>query len=220
MTGQTWLWTPPRPTFASVGIGQLLRAYRQAHGLTQQQLADQLGFDQSYVSKVESGRRAIHDISTLRHIARNLGLAPEDVGLTPGAMIDRRREPVRDAAAEQAAASQRSWRLTRDHLNQHRIQLARAAARLYPETHRLAGGLLARPGWIWNTPVDIGDVRLSWEDNAPEPVITGAEPEAEPCRPLLGNGRDQARYQRYTRAMRDLDPDHDPVGAPSYTPAP
>ncbi|MCK9923110.1 helix-turn-helix domain-containing protein [Frankia sp. AgPm24] len=206
MTGHTWLWTPPRATPASVGVGQLLRAYRQAHGLTQQQLADRLGFDQSYVSKVESGRRAIHDISTLRHIARNLSLSPEDVGLAPGAMNDRRREAVpRSAAAEQIAASQRAWRLTRDHLNHHRISLARAAVRLYPETDRLGSGLLSRPGWVWDRPVDIDDVQLHWRDDVEPPLIKGDEPETAGSRPLLGGANAQTRYQRYTRAMRDLD---------------
>lgn len=205
MTGQTWLWTPPRPASASVGVGQLLRTYRQTHGLTQQQLADLLGFDQSYVSKVESGRRAIHDISTLRHIARNLGLAPEDVGLAPGGLAERRRAAERDDVGERVAASQRSWRLARDHLNHHRISLARAAARLYPDTHRLGNGLLTRPGWIWDAPVDLADIDLVWDERGVEPTVTGSEPEAEAARPLIGDGSAQSRYQRYTRAMRDLD---------------
>jgi transcriptional regulator with XRE-family HTH domain len=205
-TGQTWLWTPPRPTPAPVGVGQLLRAYRQAHGLTQQQLADQLGFDQSYVSKVESGRRAIHDISTLRHIARHLDLAPEDVGLAPGALSDRRRDAGRDALSEQAAASQRAWRVTRDTLNRNRIRLAKAAAGLYPDAYRLLGsGLLTRTGWIWPEPVDVAEVGLRWVDDVPEPVITGGEAETDGARPLVADGGPYVRYQRYTRAMRDLD---------------
>ncbi|MDT3438841.1 helix-turn-helix transcriptional regulator [Pseudofrankia sp. BMG5.37] len=205
MTGQTWLWTPPRPTPAPVGVGQLLRAYRQAHGLTQQQLADQLGFDQSYVSKVESGRRAIHDISTLRHIARHLDLSPEDVGLAPGTLSDRRRDAARDAFTEQAAASQRAWRVTRDTLNRNRIKLAKAASGLYPEPYRLFSGLLARPGWIWPRPLDIDEVGLRWTDDVPEPVLTGGEPETDGARPLIADGGPYVRYQRYTRAMRDLD---------------
>lgn len=206
MTGQTWLWTPPRPTPASTGVGQLLRAYRQAHGLTQQQLADKLGFDQSYVSKVESGRRAIHDVSTLRHIARHLRLSPEDVGLAPGALAERRRDAgPPDDAAERAMASQRSWRLTRDHLNHHRISLARAAARLYPDTYRIGNGLLSRPGWMWGQPVELADISLTWSEDAAPPVVTGVEPETIGARPLSGNGGPNPHYTRYTRAMRDLD---------------
>ncbi|MBL7490207.1 helix-turn-helix transcriptional regulator [Frankia sp. AgB1.9] len=205
MTGQTWLWTPPPPSPVPVGVGQLLRAYRQAHGLTQQQLADQLGFDQSYVSKVESGRRAIHDISTLRHIARHLELAPEDVGLAPGTLAERRREPGRDSLSEQATASQRGWRVTRDTLNRNRIRLAKAAAGLYPEAYRLCPGLLTRPGWIWPQPLDISEVGLRWADEVSEPAITGGEPETDGARPLIADGGPYVRYQRYTRAMRDLD---------------
>jgi transcriptional regulator with XRE-family HTH domain len=205
-TGQTWLWTPPRPTPAPVGVGQLLRAYRQAHGLTQQQLADQLGFDQSYVSKVESGRRAIHDISTLRHIARHLDLTPEDVGLAPGSLSERRREGSRDALSDQALASQRAWRVTRDTLNRNRIRLAKAAAGLYPDAYRLLNsGLLTRAGWIWQQPIDINDVGLHWVNEVPEPTITGGEPETDGARPLVADGGPHVRYQRYTRAMRDLD---------------
>jgi transcriptional regulator with XRE-family HTH domain len=198
------LWTPTRPTAA--GVGQLLRAYRRAHGLTQQQLADRLGFDQSYVSKVESGRRAIHDIATLRHIARHLALSPEDVGLAPGALPERRREAgPPDPVGERVIASQRAWRLTRNHLNHHRISLARAAARLYPETYRLGNGLLTRPGWVWADPVDVGDVDLSWSDDATPPLVTGDEVGAEGARPLSGDSGSHTRYRRYTRAMRDLD---------------
>jgi transcriptional regulator with XRE-family HTH domain len=208
VTGQTWLWTPTRPTAngVGVGVGQLLRAYRRAHGLTQQQLADRLGFDQSYVSKVESGRRAIHDIATLRHIARHLDLSPEDVGLAPGVLPERRRESgTVDPVGERVIASQRAWRLTRNHLNHHRISLARAAARLYPDTYRLGNGLLTRPGWIWANPADIDDVELNWSDDATPPLVTGEEAAAEGARPLIGDGGSHTRYQRYTRAMRDLD---------------
>ena len=206
MTSQTWLWTPPRPAPASTGVGRLLRAYRQTHGLTQQQLADKLGFDQSYVSKVESGRRAIHDVSTLRHIARHLRLSAEDVGLAPGTLAERRRDaPPPDDDAEKALSSQRAWRLTRDHLNHHRISLARAAARLYPDTYRIGNGLLTRPGWTWGQPVDITDVNLRWADDTTPPIVTGVEPGTIGARPLTGNGGPNPHYTRYTRAMRDLD---------------
>ncbi len=184
-------------------MGLLLRSYRQTYGLTQQQLAERLGFDQSYVSKVESGRRAIHDISTLRHIARRLSLSPEDVGLAAGSLTEARRDtaPV-SPIAERVAASQRTWRLTRDHLNHHRISLARAAARLYPETYRLGNGLLTRPGWLWDAPVDIADIGLEWSADVIPPAVSGAGTDTEHVRPLAGDG---SPFGTYTRAMRDLD---------------
>ncbi|WP_322767885.1 helix-turn-helix transcriptional regulator [Frankia sp. Cr1] len=203
MTGQPWLWTPPHQTSRPAGVGPLLRSYRQTYGLTQQQLAERLGFDQSYVSKVESGRRAIHDISTLRHIARRLSLSPEDVGLAAGSLSEGRRDvAAANPLADRVAASQRAWRLTRDHLNHHRISLARAAAQLYPETYRLGNGLLTRPGWMWDAPVDIADIELEWSDTASPPTVSGAGTDTEHVRPLTADG---SAFGTYTRAMRDLD---------------
>jgi transcriptional regulator with XRE-family HTH domain len=66
-----------------VGIGRVLRDYRHVHGLTQAQLADLLGVDQSYVCKLEKGRRRIRDIDTLRLIAARVGIPPETLGLAP-----------------------------------------------------------------------------------------------------------------------------------------
>ncbi|WP_239308666.1 MULTISPECIES: helix-turn-helix domain-containing protein [unclassified Frankia] len=204
MTGQPWLWMPPHQASRPVGVGLLLRSYRQTYGLTQQQLAERLGFDQSYVSKVESGRRAIHDISTLRHIARRLSLSPEDVGLAAGSLADLRRDSSTtvDPLAERVAASQRTWRLTRDHLNHHRIRLARAAAQLYPEAYRLGNGLLTGPGWMWDAPIDIADVGLEWSDATHPPTISGTGTDTEHVRPLTGDG---SAFGTYARAMRDLD---------------
>jgi transcriptional regulator with XRE-family HTH domain len=202
VSGQPWLWTPPRPASQTAAVGVLFRSYRRTHGLTQQQLADRLGFDQSYVSKLESGRRAIHDVSTLRHIARALRLPAEEVGLAAGTLDDRGTEAHADGVSERASASQRSWRLVREHLNSNRIEAARAAARLYPESTRIGAGLLTRPGWIWDRPVDVSDIGLRWSDLAAAPTITGSEPEAERGRPLMDDGHP---FRSYTRAMRDLD---------------
>ncbi|MGF7238735.1 MAG: helix-turn-helix domain-containing protein [Frankia sp.] len=202
MSGQAWLWTPPRPTSSSAGVGVLLRSYRRTHGLTQQQLADRLGFDQSYVSKLEGGRRAIHDISTLRHIARALVLPPEEVGLASGSLDERGPDAPHSEGTDRVSSSQRSWRIVREHLNSNRITLARAAARLYPDASRIGAGLLSRPGWIFEHPVDVDDLALSWSDLATVPAVTGTSPEGERSRPLMDDGRP---FPTYTRAMRDLD---------------
>jgi transcriptional regulator with XRE-family HTH domain len=49
---------------------------RQTAGLTQYQLADRLGVDQSYVSKYESCRRRLDVIEFLRVVAA-IGVKPE-----------------------------------------------------------------------------------------------------------------------------------------------
>jgi transcriptional regulator with XRE-family HTH domain len=63
-------------------IGAILRSYRRAGGLTQQQLADLLGFDRTYISMIERGRRSITDRGTLRHISRTLAIPPHVLGIT------------------------------------------------------------------------------------------------------------------------------------------
>ena len=66
-------------------LGAILRAYRSASGLTQQQLADVLGFDRTYISMIECGRRSITDRGTLTHIARTLAIPPRMLGIAdPG----------------------------------------------------------------------------------------------------------------------------------------
>jgi transcriptional regulator with XRE-family HTH domain len=74
------------PASASAGlggnVGAILRSYRRAGGLTQQQLADLLGFDRTYISMIESGRRSISDRGSLRRICRTLAIPPHVLGIT------------------------------------------------------------------------------------------------------------------------------------------
>jgi len=62
-------------------LGAILRAYRYASRLTQQQLADLLGFDRTYISMIECGRRSITDRGTLTYIARRLAIPPHVLGI-------------------------------------------------------------------------------------------------------------------------------------------
>lgn len=52
------------------------------HGLSQHKLAELLGFDKTYISMIETGRRTISDVTTRRHIARTLGLPTHVLGVT------------------------------------------------------------------------------------------------------------------------------------------
>ncbi len=61
--------------------GVVMRAYRQANRMTQQQLADLLGYDRTYISMIECGRRAITDRETLTRIARKLAIPPHALGV-------------------------------------------------------------------------------------------------------------------------------------------
>ena len=62
-------------------LGAILRGYRRACALTQQQLADTLGYDRTYISMIESGRRHLTDRGTLAHIARTLAIPPHLLGI-------------------------------------------------------------------------------------------------------------------------------------------
>jgi transcriptional regulator with XRE-family HTH domain len=62
-------------------LGTVLRGYRHVGGLTQQYLADLLGFDRTYISMIERGRRSVTDRGTLAHIARTLVIPPHVLGI-------------------------------------------------------------------------------------------------------------------------------------------
>ena len=62
-------------------LGAILRSYRHASALNHQQLADLLGFDRTYISMIECGRRRITDRGTLTHIARTLAIPPHVLGI-------------------------------------------------------------------------------------------------------------------------------------------
>ncbi len=52
-----------------------------ASGLTQQQLADLLGYDRTYISMIECGRRTVTDRGTLTRIAQALAIPPHMLGI-------------------------------------------------------------------------------------------------------------------------------------------
>ncbi|MGV9611350.1 helix-turn-helix domain-containing protein [Nocardia xishanensis] len=84
LASAVWLWAAPEAAtaLATRDLPTILRTYRRVHGMNQIALAEVLGYDKSYVSMIETGRRAITDISSRRHIARRLGLPPHVLGVT------------------------------------------------------------------------------------------------------------------------------------------
>lgn len=92
-------------------LGPILRAYRQASGLSQEQLAGKLGYDKTYVSMIETGRRAVQDVPSRRHIAKVLAIPPHLLGVTDpadsehSAMLAFARAVIRLADIARAADS-------------------------------------------------------------------------------------------------------------------
>lgn len=62
-------------------VGPLLKAWRAEHRATQADLAQLLGFDSSFISLVERGKRHIRDIEHLARISARLGFPPERLGV-------------------------------------------------------------------------------------------------------------------------------------------
>lgn len=85
-----WMWSAPEAAvvLASRDLSAILRIFRRFNGLNQEQLAALLGYDKTYVSMIETGRRTISDISARRHIARALGLPGHVLGVTDPADSD------------------------------------------------------------------------------------------------------------------------------------
>ncbi len=119
-----------------------------------------------------------------------------------------------DGLTAPVRASQEEWRLVRRHLNQHRAELARMAARLYKADLLVdRAPLLTRPGWLPAQPVDLDQIDIEWtKDPQPQP-IDGTEPQAQILCPLRGPG---LCYDRYTSAVRYLEPPALFENRPSY----
>lgn len=85
-----WMWSAGEAAaaLASRDLASILRTYRRLNRFSQQQLADLLGYDKTYVSMIETGRRSINDIGTRRHIARKLALPTHVFGVTDGGDAD------------------------------------------------------------------------------------------------------------------------------------
>jgi len=80
----TWLWISDtaRAGLASGDLALMIRTYRAATGTSQRRLAELLGYDPTYISMIENGRREISDVTTRLRIARRLGLPAHTLGVT------------------------------------------------------------------------------------------------------------------------------------------
>lgn len=206
-------------------VGQLLKEYRKTHGLTQGQLGELLGVGQSAVSRFERGDRPVRDVEFLMQIARALEIPPAHLGLSTelvGASVSRPRgvQPMSrvtmcpSESHDATTANQLEWRAVRRHLNQNRHALARSAVRLYePEWRVGETSLLARDAWLPSEPVPVEHIEMTWSAEHPVPAVTGTEPESDPVRPVRVPGH---RYDRYTSAVRYLDPPSLFENRPSY----
>ena len=113
-------------------------------------------------------------------------------------------------AARALTASQSDWLRVRSYLQEHRHDLAVAAAADYPADRKVAGTpLLAAPGWQPADPVPLQDLKLEF---TPQPASPRADPFSpfrpfRPFRPfgspaaLLPERPDGTRYPSYSAAL-------------------
>ncbi|MEU6230518.1 helix-turn-helix domain-containing protein [Streptomyces sp. NPDC047042] len=71
-------------------MAKILRFYRHVHGLNQTELGALLGYDKTYVSALELGKRSLTDVGSRRHICEQLRLPPHILGITDVADADHR----------------------------------------------------------------------------------------------------------------------------------
>lgn len=121
--------------------GAVLQAWRKATNGRQVDVAAMLGTTQQHLSQMEKGARSI-SLEQRRLMVTELGIPAEDLGLSS----EHSRGLVsRDDASPAIAASRLRWRAERRWLNQHRSELAKLAAQLYPSDCRLARTPLIAP---------------------------------------------------------------------------
>lgn len=90
VTQSAWAWSDPGAEAAvrSRQLGPILRAYRRSAALSQAELAVRLGYDKSYISMLENGRRTVQDVATRRHLSQVLRLPAHLLGVTEPADTD------------------------------------------------------------------------------------------------------------------------------------
>ncbi|WP_178880408.1 helix-turn-helix domain-containing protein [Streptomyces acidiscabies] len=85
-----WTTTQAEQVLATGDLGGILRFYRHVHHMNQTELGEILGYDKTYVSALELGKRRLDDIGSRRHVCERLRLPPHVLGVTDRADTDHR----------------------------------------------------------------------------------------------------------------------------------
>ncbi len=208
---------------------------REARGWSQQDLADKLNelaaehgtnvfVSANTVSRWERGvikrpqplvRQLLAELFQVSLAALGLTRERIDPALHDPEQTDRRAIPVahlEPSTLERSPATvhdevhenQQRWRAIRRALNDHRIELSDIGAQLHHAALRVEGTtLLSCREWLPRSPVELSAVALRWLDTPYAPQLAGHERQTVGVRPP---GRDGRPYQRYSQAIRDVDP--------------
>lgn len=87
-----WHWATPQAEaiLTTRDLGAILRFHRAVHGMNQSELGQLLGYDKTYISHLELGKRSLDDLGSRRHVAESLRLPPHVLGVTDPADTDHR----------------------------------------------------------------------------------------------------------------------------------
>ncbi|MFJ7589574.1 helix-turn-helix domain-containing protein [Streptomyces sp. NPDC097617] len=85
-----WHWATPeaQAVLATRDLAAILRFHRRVHGHSQAETGVLIGYDKTYVSAIELGKRRLTDVAALRHVADRLTLPPHVLGITDPADTD------------------------------------------------------------------------------------------------------------------------------------
>lgn len=107
-------------------FGQKLRALRRAAGITQRELAERVGVDFSYISKLENDRLSPPAADTVVEICKALDVTPDELLAASGKMPPQvQRSIVSSPAAIQFLRSAQAMKLSEAEWKQLSEQLKR-----------------------------------------------------------------------------------------------
>ncbi|MFE3073590.1 XRE family transcriptional regulator [Streptomyces sp. NPDC059247] len=88
----SWHWATPeaQAILATRSLAAILRYHRRVHGTSQLETGELLGYDKTYVSALELGKRHLNDVGSLRHVAERLAVPAHVLGVTDPADADHR----------------------------------------------------------------------------------------------------------------------------------
>jgi hypothetical protein len=102
----------------------------------------------------------------------------------------------------QLTSSEQQWLRIRNHLRDHRYELAVCAAREYPESATVEGTpLLSTPLWLPHEPIPLDHIKLQYTHAEEFDGITGTEPIIQQLLPARADG---TRYRTYSDAVAAL----------------
>ena len=127
------------------------------------------------------------------------GLAPPRPHPRPVASADRTSETI---LTRQLTDSEQQWLRIRNHLRDHRYELAVCAAREYSESATVEGTpLLSTPLWLPDEPIPLYHIKLQYTNTEEFDGITGVEPIVQRLLPIRACG---TRYRTYSDAVAAL----------------